>query len=316
MKYTIFFLFLTFIISYGKAADGQNSKFRYWFVLDKCSTGKHYFKNKIEMCEALQNEKLNNGCSLILRQDEFRKMNCSGEFKSFNNFDNSKEKILCEGVISNDNKEFEIKREIYWDPNYSQRFNIVEYEQIPTVGTVVLDLIKADKESFGEMRLAAVFLDNNKFLAVSGSSGATLKLKHLDRRYVNRRVDLTCSKESKKSVINRSFEKEEEAICFGNKKQKGSKEESFYLTIPHSNNDYVRVDSKSLFLIQKKISELRIFNHPLEDIVEVDALVANSLLSVYKYISAWDSMEINLQCVPKSYIVNGFKFDNNQEEGK
>lgn len=317
MKYILFILFFSMIVFQSKAAPGAVSAFKYWFIIDKCSTGKHKFNTKIEMCEALQNDKLNNGCSLVLRQDEFKKINCEGAFKATNEFDNSnKEKILCSGVISNDYQEFQIEREIYWDKNYSQRFNIVEYNQIQTVGTVVLDLKKPEKNHIGEMRLATAFLDNNKYLSITGGLESTLRLKQTDKRYLNRRLDLICKSVSREKDLSDNFKKNEDTICFGNRKQQGVNLKSLSALIHDGNKDRIIVDKSPLFSIHKNQDEFRVVNQPLEDVVEVSIEVNNSHFLDYKYLSAWDGLEVNWNCVPKSFLSEALKSDDHQKKEK
>lgn len=49
-----------------------SSHFSYEFKLNECTTGKHQLTSKEELCEALQNNTLNNGCAVELREIHFQ----------------------------------------------------------------------------------------------------------------------------------------------------------------------------------------------------------------------------------------------------
>lgn len=109
---TTFFsiLFLPFIACHqGKRSGGEGSKtfqnhvsvmhdlkngslsYEIHDEMMDCSTGKHVFASKKELCEGLQDEKLNQGCALALRKANFRQENCSEVANT--DFDSDLEKI-------------------------------------------------------------------------------------------------------------------------------------------------------------------------------------------------------------------------------
>lgn len=68
---------------FGLAACSQSSESKkevlsYEFEVNSCKTGRHEFSSQQDLCQGLQNETLNKGCALAMREDYFAAQ-CSGQ---------------------------------------------------------------------------------------------------------------------------------------------------------------------------------------------------------------------------------------------
>lgn len=60
----------------GCGAEVKDEKYSYEFELNGCNTGKHSAESREQYCRNLQDEKLNKGCAVSLR-DEALERECS-----------------------------------------------------------------------------------------------------------------------------------------------------------------------------------------------------------------------------------------------
>ena len=72
-----FIILALVLLNLGACGDSKNDKYSYHFVHNNCDTKKHSFNTKQEMCEALLDNSLNNGCALSMRQDEYARKGCT-----------------------------------------------------------------------------------------------------------------------------------------------------------------------------------------------------------------------------------------------
>lgn len=59
---------------------GSDTKYSYELSSNGCSTEKHEFSSKDEMCSGLQSSSLNKGCALSMREQYFKSNSCTGTF--------------------------------------------------------------------------------------------------------------------------------------------------------------------------------------------------------------------------------------------
>ena len=73
----------------NKKSEIHTENYSYQFKYNQCDTEKHEFTSMNELCVALQDEELNQGCAQNLRANHFKE-NCPGTFTPVNNSNNSK----------------------------------------------------------------------------------------------------------------------------------------------------------------------------------------------------------------------------------
>lgn len=56
----------------GIGKSKKKEQYKYNLTYNGCSTGEHKFSSKDAMCDALQNNSLNNNCARDLREQHFR----------------------------------------------------------------------------------------------------------------------------------------------------------------------------------------------------------------------------------------------------
>jgi hypothetical protein len=79
MKRDLILILSVFVLFACGAKEEKSEKKSYNFTTNGCSTGEHSYSSAEELCKALQDEKVNNGCSYEMRKKMFQE-NCSGEF--------------------------------------------------------------------------------------------------------------------------------------------------------------------------------------------------------------------------------------------
>ncbi len=79
MKFQILLIsFWIFAASCSVSHESKSESLGYEFELNGCPTGKREFSSKADMCQGLQNNNLNNGCALGMREEYF-KAQCPGQ---------------------------------------------------------------------------------------------------------------------------------------------------------------------------------------------------------------------------------------------
>lgn len=61
----------------------MSESYSYQFNENGCDTDKQSFSSVADYCLGLQNENVNHGCALDLREDAFQRQQCPGEFQPF-----------------------------------------------------------------------------------------------------------------------------------------------------------------------------------------------------------------------------------------
>lgn len=81
-------LLLGALLGLGAAVSGcaeekaESKTYKYEFTFNNCPTGSHSFSSLSDMCQALQNETLNQGCAQDMRRQYFEQQ-CPGTFTPF-----------------------------------------------------------------------------------------------------------------------------------------------------------------------------------------------------------------------------------------
>ncbi|KYG63222.1 hypothetical protein AZI86_16095 [Bdellovibrio bacteriovorus] len=85
MKKALILTLLTVVfVGCSSDSENKNESLSYEFSYNGCNTGKHQFNSKAEMCQALQDNELNNGCAIGMRASHFD-LHCPGQtFTAFN----------------------------------------------------------------------------------------------------------------------------------------------------------------------------------------------------------------------------------------
>ena len=68
----------------SSSTESKTESLTYEYELNGCKTGSHTFSSKAEFCKGLQDQKLNKGCALSLREQTFKSDRCDGEFEEIN----------------------------------------------------------------------------------------------------------------------------------------------------------------------------------------------------------------------------------------
>jgi hypothetical protein len=75
IKFSFACLLLSMITACGSESKDSET-LRYQFEQNGCNTGSHEFKKLEDMCQALKDDQLNQGCALSLRLDHFEQSGC------------------------------------------------------------------------------------------------------------------------------------------------------------------------------------------------------------------------------------------------
>jgi hypothetical protein len=72
------FIILTssLLINACGSKESKDEKYTYQFSENGCDTGKQSFSSKLDYCNALKNDSLNNGCAAFTRAKTYQSANC------------------------------------------------------------------------------------------------------------------------------------------------------------------------------------------------------------------------------------------------
>jgi len=72
---------LGLILSACGSGSERSESYSYSYDIDGCKTGEHKLNSKEALCQALKDERLNNGCASLDRKAAFEGAGCPGQFR-------------------------------------------------------------------------------------------------------------------------------------------------------------------------------------------------------------------------------------------
>jgi len=303
----------------GNKNETKLESFSYWLIRNGCSTEKQTFDSKEALCKGLQDRDLNKNCALDLRQGEFKKVGCTGEFAETSGVAASSSDVpspvKCVGRVNGYTGEKKINQTIYWDRKKFQKVVLSEFTDVKDAGEYSVNLIPhEDPTQPGFIQIFGWFIDNNKNQAVEGGLDSGVYFYHKDSNLNGREVEIECGL-ANPDIQAPSYTNEAklEMTCLGSRGPVQGKKDSLtahffwdqrtplteaFMTQKEGKN--VKSDINLVVEVNKEsgLPTMKATSNAIDGHVQLIGEVQGRMEFTVKYLSAWDNRDIDINCAP------------------
>ena len=303
----------------GNKTETKSETFSYWLIRNGCSTEKHTFDSKEDLCKGLQDRDLNKNCALDLRQEEFKKVGCTGEFaETFGVTAPSNvgpSPVKCVGRVNGYTGEKKIEQTIHWDRKKFQKVVLSEFTDVKDAGEYFVNLIPhEDTTQLGAIKIFGWFIDNNKNQAIEGRLDSGVYFYHKDSNLNGREVEIECGLANPDiQAPNYTDEARLEMTCLGSRGPIQGKKDSLtahffwdqrtpltetFMTQKEGKN--VKSDINLIVEVNKEsgLPTMKATSNAIDGHVQLIGEVQGRMEFTIKYMSAWDNRDIDINCAP------------------
>ncbi|MGZ3748117.1 MAG: hypothetical protein ACXWRE_12115, partial [Pseudobdellovibrionaceae bacterium] len=304
----------------GNKTETASESFSYWFIRNGCSTEKQTFDTKEALCKGLQDRDLNKNCALELRQEEFKKVVCTGEFAETSGVtapskNEGPSPIKCVGRVSGSSGEKKIDQTIHWDRKKFQKIVLSGITDLKDAGEYSVQLIpREDPTQPGSIKIFGWFIDNNKNQAIEGNLDSGVYFYHKDSNLNDREVEIKCGLDNP-DIQAPSYANEEklEMTCLGTRGPLEGKKDSLTAHFfwdqrtPLTESLMTQKDGKNIksdinlaVEVNKEsgLPTLRATGSSIDGHVQLIGEAQGRMELTIMYMSAWDNRDIEITCAP------------------